>query len=283
MSIMPHWSTRKVSIPGRGETFVRESDGPPGAPTLLLLHGLGATGLLNWRAVLDPLARSYHVLVVDHRGHGRGIRIREPFRLADCADDVAALTETLEIDRFIAVGYSMGGLIAQLLWQRHRDRIEGLVLCATACSFASGERRRLSFAVSPMLNIVGRVAPRRTIRRVTRQWLSDAITDPRIRERVMAEVGSSDPVSLGQAAAAIMRFDSSAWIGDVDVPTSVVLTERDRMVSPTHQRAMASRIRDAVVHNIAADHSFCVTDPTIFVPALQQACASVVERARASR
>jgi pimeloyl-ACP methyl ester carboxylesterase len=246
----------------------------------LLLHGLGATGLLNWRAVLDPLARAYHVLVIDHRGHGRGIRIREPFRLVDCADDVAALTETLEIDRFFAVGYSMGGPIAQLLWRRHRDRIEGLVLCATACRFTSGERRRLSFAISPMLNIVGRVAPRRTIRRVARRWLSDVITDPGIRERVMSEVRSSDPVSVGQAAAAIMRFDSSAWIGDVDVPTSVVLTERDQMVSPTSQRRMASRIRDASVHNIAADHSVCVTGPTIFLPALQQACASVVARAR---
>ena len=73
MSTPPHWSTRKVSIPGRGDTFVRESDGPLSAPTLVLLHGLGATGLLNWRAVLDPLARTYHVVVVDHRGHGRGI------------------------------------------------------------------------------------------------------------------------------------------------------------------------------------------------------------------
>jgi pimeloyl-ACP methyl ester carboxylesterase len=277
------WSEKRVSIPGRGEIFVRESAGPSNAPTLLLLHGLGATGLLNWQPVFEPLSRSYRVLVVDHRGHGRGMRIRSHFRLADCADDVAALTDSLGIDRFYAVGYSMGGPIAQLLWKRHRRRVEGMVLCATACRFASGERRRMSHAFSPLLNFAGRVAPRRTIRRVAQQWLSDAIADPRIRDRVMSEVGSSDPVTVGQAAAAVMRFDSSQWISEVDVPTSVVLTQKDRLVPATSQRAMADQISGSVIHGVAGDHSVCVTQPALFVPALEQACASVVRRARQIR
>ena len=277
------WRERKVTLLGRGEIFVRESTGPPNAPTLLLLHGLGATGLLNWRPVFEPLRRSYRVLVVDHRGHGRGMRIRAPFRLADCADDVAALTESMGIDRFVAVGYSMGGPIAQLLWQRHRRRVEGMVLCATACRFASSDRRRLSHAVTPILNVAGRVAPRRTIRRVAQQYLSDAIADPALRERVMSEVGSSDPVTVGQAAAAVMRFDSSEWISDVDVPTSIVLTQKDRLVSAASQRAMADRISDSVIHGVPGDHSICVTQPSVFVPALEQACASVVRRARQVR
>ena len=272
------WRERAVLLRGRGEIFVRETMGPEGAPTLVLLHGLGATGLLNWSSVFETLAESYRVIVVDHRGHGRGMRIRSHFRLVDCADDVAMLAEQLEIERFIAVGYSMGGPIAQLLWQRHRARIAGLVLCATACQFMSKDRRRLSRAVSPMLNLAGRLAPRRTIRRVTQQWLSDAITDPRTRERVLSEVGSSDPVTISQAAAAVTRFDSSSWISEVDVPTSVVLTERDGLVPAINQRAMADRIRGAVVHSVPGDHSVCVTRPAIFVPALDDACASVARR-----
>jgi hypothetical protein len=35
-------------IPGQGQMMVREHGGPAGAPVLLLLHGLGATGALNW-------------------------------------------------------------------------------------------------------------------------------------------------------------------------------------------------------------------------------------------
>jgi pimeloyl-ACP methyl ester carboxylesterase len=258
---------------------VRDSGGSPGAPTLVLLHGLGATGLLNWRPVLRTLEGAHRVLVVDHRGHGRGMRIRKHFRLADCADDVAALADVLAIDRFYAVGYSMGGPIAQLLWKRHRERVAGLVLCATASQFASEERRRWSHALSPFVNVAGHVAPRRLIRRVARTWLSDAIVDPTIRERVMAEVGSSDPVTVGQAAAAVLRFDSSRWIGRIDVPASVVVTERDQLVRAKHQLAMADAIPHARVHSIPGDHSVCVTHPALFGPALEEACASVVERA----
>ena len=278
-----NWRERRVSLPGRGEIFVRDSIHSSNAPTLLLLHGLGATGLLNWRPVLDSLCRTYRVVVVDHRGHGRGIRIRQPFRLADCADDVAALTESLGIGSFFAVGYSMGGPISQLLWQRHHDRIEGMVLCATACRFASDDRRLASHVISPMLNVAGRVAPRKMIQRAAKAWLSDSILDPRIRDLVMTEVGSSDPVTVGQAAAAVLRFDSSEWISRVDVPTSVVVTEKDRLVPAKHQRAMADLIPGSVIHAIPGDHSVYVTQPGLFRPALEEACASVVRRARGSR
>lgn len=281
-SSLPGWREGRVSLTGRREIFVRENVGRSDAPALVLLHGLGATGLLNWRTVFEALARTYHVVVVDHRGHGRGMRIRTPFRLADCADDAAALMKELGIERFVAVGYSMGGPIAQLLWRRHRDHVEGLVLCATATRFASEDRQRLGRAVSPLLNWAGHLAPRRTIRRVARDWLSDAIVDPRIRERVMAEVGKSDPVTVGQAAAAVLRYDSTRWIRRIDVPTAVVVTERDELVPAKRQRAMADEIPRCVVFPIPGDHSACVTAPAIFVPALEEACASVVGRVRGS-
>ncbi len=50
---------RRVELPGRGTTFVRELPGPPGAPTILLLHGLMASGGLNWFQAFEPLARHF--------------------------------------------------------------------------------------------------------------------------------------------------------------------------------------------------------------------------------
>ena len=47
---------RRVELPGRGTTFIREVEGPPGAPTVLLLHGLMASGGLNWYQAFEPLA-----------------------------------------------------------------------------------------------------------------------------------------------------------------------------------------------------------------------------------
>src|SRR5438132_3426601 len=61
------------------------------------------------RSTLFP----YTTLFRSLRGHGDGIRAGSRFRLEDCADDIAALAEVLGIGRFVAVGYSMGGMVAQ--------------------------------------------------------------------------------------------------------------------------------------------------------------------------
>ncbi len=283
MTTMSRSTGRSVVLPGRGTTFIRETPGPARAPTLVLLHGLGATGGLNWRPAFDSLSRSFRVVAIDHRGHGRGISIREPFRLADCADDVAALADTLELERFVPVGYSMGGPIAQLIWHRHPDRVAGLVLCATACNFAPAERRQLAFAYSRLLKIAGWFAPRSVLRRLAQDWLAGAMTrDPELRSRVMAELGGSDPVAVSQAGAAVARFSSAGWISGIDVPTAVVVTEQDGLVPPERQLQMARMIQGATVHRVPGDHSVCVTRPELFVPALMEACTSVVDRAARS-
>ena len=196
---------------------------------------------------------------------------------------MAALADTLELDRVVPVGYSMGGPIAQLMWHRHPDRVAGLVLCATACNFAPAERRRSAFAYSPLLNVAGRFAPRRVLRRIAQDWLTGAMADPELRSQVMAELSGSDPVAVLQAGAALARFSSADWISGIDVPTAVVVTERDGLVPVERQLQMARMIRDATIHRVPGDHSVCVTQPGLFVPTLMEACTSVADRAAGSR
>src|SRR5690349_755136 len=124
---------RLVELPGRGSTVVWDCPGR-GGPAVLLVHGVTLTAELNWSAVMPSLAGSFRVLAFDQRGHGHGLGWAGQYRLEDCADDVAAVAAALGIQRLIVVGYSMGGLIAQLVWQRHRQLTAGLVLCATARS-----------------------------------------------------------------------------------------------------------------------------------------------------
>ena len=136
---------RAVTLAGRGTTWIHEVAGPPSAPVIVLLHGWSATAELNWHPYLDTLGRHFRVIAMDMRGHGRGIRSEGPFRLDECADDVAALADHLGIDRCAVVGYSMGGAVGQLLWQRHRSLVDGLVFCSTSAAFRSNARLRLLF------------------------------------------------------------------------------------------------------------------------------------------
>ncbi|MEJ7585083.1 MAG: alpha/beta hydrolase [Acidimicrobiales bacterium] len=270
---------RPLDLPGRGTTFIRERPGPPGAPTVLLLHGWTASADLNWFPTYAPLARRFRVLAVDHRGHGRGIRSRERFRLADCADDAAAVVAALGTGPVIAVGYSMGGPIAQLLWHRHRESVAGLVLCATSASFASQAGERMAFLGVGGLAQVARVTPTAVIGRVSERLMTGPIEQGPFGNWVRSELALANPRTLLEAGAAIGRFRSHDWVSQIDVPTAVVVTTADRVVPPRRQERLAEQIPHATVHRVDGDHAVCVTGAERFVPTLRRACESVAARA----
>lgn len=271
---------REIEIPGVGLTRVRDIAGPPDAPAIVLLHGLGATARLNWGPSFRALSEHFRIVAVDHRGHGRGARTWW-FRLEDCADDVAAVADCLGIERFVPVGYSMGGPVAKLVWRRHRSRVMGLVLCATAYRFTRGVPHRVSPALPVLANAV-RLLPLQAHQRMVDNMLL-RVRDERLRERVREEFAGHDPVTVLQAAGAVGSFSSRAWLGEIDVPTAVLVTGRDLTVPPRRQRRMAALIPNSRLLEVDGDHVACVAAADRFVPALVEACAWVTSRPDSSR
>jgi pimeloyl-ACP methyl ester carboxylesterase len=265
-----------VDVPGHGEIRVRDIPGPPGAPALLLLHGLGATGRLNWGACYRPLSEHFRVISLDHRGHGSGLRTSH-FRLEECADDAAAAMAAIGVERVIAVGYSMGGPIASLTWQRHPQLVLGLVLCATARHFVPRRMARLARMTLPMAASALRLVPDAARRHMVQRMLV-RIEHPELRDRVREDFLGHEPATVVQAADALTRFSSHDWIGSVNVPTAVVVTTLDDLVPPIRQRKLAKSIPDAEVFEVEADHDACVRSPA-FAPTLLRACRSVARRA----
>jgi pimeloyl-ACP methyl ester carboxylesterase len=267
----------EIDIPGHGRVVVRDVAGPePGAPVVMLLHGLGATARLNWGPCFRPLSARFRVLALDHRGHGRGLRTRR-FRLEQCADDAAAAADALGVRRFVAVGYSMGGPIASLTWRRHRERVCGLVLCATARHFASRGQARWARLALPAVAELSRLAPGLVRRRMLERMLG-RVEHPQLRDRILEELGGHDPRSVIQASHEVSGFSSHDWIGDVDVPAAVVVTTRDELVPPVRQRKLAASIPGARVFEVEGDHSACVSVPS-FPETLVDACSNVARRA----
>ena len=270
---------REVELEGRGTTFVRELAGPTRAsPTIVLLHGWTASSDLNWFKCYYPLSEHFRVVALDNRGHGGGIRSRKVFRLSDCADDAAALADVLGIDQYIPVGYSMGGPIAQLMWKQHHDRVLGLVLCATAGSFASSREEKLSFAGITGLAALSRLAPAQA-----RQWLTHQLY-------LQRKAGEWEPWAVEQASRhewrmvleagrAIGNFSSRPWLKDVDVPTSVLITMRDHVVPVRRQVQLFESIHQAEAFRVDGDHDACIANADRFVPTLIRAVHSVCERA----
>jgi 3-oxoadipate enol-lactonase len=245
---------------------------------VILLHGLAATGGLNWFAAFGALGQHFRVVALDHRGHGRGLRSPAPFSLDDCADDVVAVADQLGIGTFIPVGYSMGGPIAQLVWRRHPERVDGLVLCATSRDFRGRWHERVQFAGLGLVVTGLRLAPLPAVERLADQ-LPGELTDVASRRWALDELRRHDVRSVLEAAETLGRFSSRDWIGDIDVPVSVVVTSQDRLVPPRRQVKLASSIPTAVMHVVDGTHLAAGTDPDEFADALVDACRLVNRRA----
>jgi 3-oxoadipate enol-lactonase len=262
---------RYVDVPGLGELFVRDSGGA--GPVVLLLHGWMFASDLNWAQQYGPLVRAgYRVLAMDHRGHGRGLRSRDRFTLAACADDAAALLAALDAPPAVAVGYSMGGPVAQLLAQRHPDRVAGVVLCATAMDWQD-PRQKAFWRTMGLLRVLIAAHPRtfwRTVMRAGGRSAPEAAW-------VAAELSRGRARELAEAGRELGRFDSAPWIGGLSCPAAVVVTARDRLVPPRKQRALAAALRVRPVE-VQADHDACAAAAGAFNRGLLSAVAHVVRR-----
>jgi 3-oxoadipate enol-lactonase len=266
---------RRVRLPGRGTTFVCDVAGPIGAPTVVLLHGLGATASINWAGAFDALSSQFRVVALDQAGHGRGVRSTLPFRLEDCADDVARLADVLRIDRAICVGYSMGGPVALLARRRHPSLVGGLVLCATSARFA--EERPVNSPIGSAMAASLRLTPPAVRRRLGQTAVRYAARNSAMSQALIDEVRGHDPAALIEAGRALGNFDARPWLGELCCPTASIVTTRDRLVPSSRQLELARATR-ASVYYVHADHLGAVGDRQQFLPARSAACQSVAFR-----
>jgi pimeloyl-ACP methyl ester carboxylesterase len=273
---------RWLDLPRRGRTWLTDAPGPtPDAPAIVLLHAVGCTGQLTWFPAIPHLAKRYRVITFDQRWHGRGIT-SERFLISDCADDVAAVIDALELDQPIIAGYSMGSVIAQRVWRQHRDVVGGLILAASTGHFRTNGRERIFHAGMELgMGLSATLSRSAVVNRASVAAVEAIDADSSDTARwAMNQWRSSSPWAVGQAVASLGRHHSTPWLSHVDVPTAIVVTAKDRVIPPERQLNLAARIPGATVHQAQCGHAGCVLEYKEFVPALLEAAYATSARMR---
>lgn len=110
-----------------------ETSGDDRRPPLLLINPLGTT-VEYWEHMLESLESRHWVIRFDLRGHGGSASDSpvEPYLVDDIAHDALAILDALDVPRARVMGSSLGGMVAATLAARAPERVERLILAATA-------------------------------------------------------------------------------------------------------------------------------------------------------
>jgi pimeloyl-ACP methyl ester carboxylesterase len=111
---------------GSLELHVAE-DGDPGAPPILLLHGITSFGG-TWDWIVPALVERFRVLRLDFRGHGSSDRAPGEYTTDGYVSDAVAAIEQAAGAPCIVMGHSLGGATAAALTQRHADLVVAAVM-----------------------------------------------------------------------------------------------------------------------------------------------------------
>lgn len=224
-----------------GALTIGYDDVGSGVP-LVLLHGFPHDRTL-WSHQLPALAEQCRCIAMDLRGFGES-SVCPPYSMDQYADDVAALLDSLGIDRAVIGGLSMGGYVALTLWRRHPERVRAFVLVDTrggADTDAARTKRRAQIKQvrSTGMHAIVDELLRGQLGKTTRE------RQPEIIEglRRMLLHAPADGVA-GALEAMATRPGSANTLESIDVPTLIVVGEEDVLTPPGESRAMHALISE---------------------------------------
>jgi long-chain acyl-CoA synthetase len=185
--------------------------------TLVFIHGFGGQAS-QWQYQLQKFSLENRVIALDLRGHGLSEAPSSGYDLEQLIVDLETALVLLKVKgKFVLVGHSFGGAIATEYAVKHPDRVERLILIATASEFK----------LQPMLQLILRLPPSllRSIQPFTKKWLFAPL--PVIKQLYFRSMASWNGLERFQA---------------LSVPTMVIRGHRDIVFD----RARFEKVNEAV-------------------------------------
>lgn len=226
-------------------------------PALVFANSLG-TDFRIWDKVAALLESDFRLLLYDKRGHGLSEATKQPYKLADHVNDLAALVDHLEIGPAVFVGVSVGGMIVQGLAALRPDLVRALVLCDTAHRIGTEEMwngRIEAVNGKGIASIADGIMAR---------WFTPAYATPQNPEFVgyTAMLTRTDRDGYAGTCAALRDADLTESSRALKVPTLCLVGDQDGSTPPDLVRELAGLIPGARLEVIRdAGHLPCIEQP----------------------
>jgi 3-oxoadipate enol-lactonase len=245
--------------------------------TVVLIHAVGYD-LTYWDRQIEVLQADYNVVAFDLPGHGNSPGKASDWSFDYAAALVASLIEHVGIGPIHLVGISFGGMIAQATVLARPELVSTLTLIGTACTFPSAVREGMK-ARAQTIRTSGMAA---VMQSSLERWYTATTREhrPDIIDRVCKTVLADDPETQAAIWEIVSNFEVRERLGEIKVPTLVLVGEQDPSTPPSAALVLAEGISGAKVVVIpGASHLVTVEAPSEVNAALQ----AFLARARLTR
>jgi 3-oxoadipate enol-lactonase len=222
---------------------------------LVFLHYWGGTHR-TWNKVAAELETSHRIVTYDMRGWGKSGAAADGYSITALADEAQALIEYLEISKYVLVGHSMGGKVAQLVAARNPQGLAGLVLVApatpTPSHFPEEAKQQQIHAYDNRETVLQTIA-----------FLTARTPDAELVEQIVEDSLSGTPEAKLAWPTSAIDEDISAAVSNISVPTLVLAGELDRLDSiEQHRREVIAKIPGAKLEIIPhSGHLLPIDEP----------------------
>ena len=227
---------------------VVEHPGDPGAPVVLLIHGLVDSGA-SFDGVARELVPEHTVLTYDRRGWGRSRADAPPRSLSEQADDAIAV---LDGRRATVVGHSYGGVVGLMTAIRRPDVVASLAIFEPTVPFTDwwpdyDEMMRRSADLGPLFKRWSIGQPRRTPDERAADDVSMALDFSFVAEPPFAFADVEIPCLVGGSVDTTpWDYESGARLAAILDAPLVSFEDAGHTVHRTHPREFADFVRRAV-------------------------------------
>ena len=216
-----------------GDTVVQVSG--EGAP-LVFVHGFTTTAEF-WREQVEAFSAHHQTIRINLPGHGRSPRPEgRKYTIDAFVEDVLKVYRALDIEAAILVGLSMGGTVAQSFTLAYPERVRALVLVG-ATPHGLGADVNVDNVLKAIDDFGVVAASQKVIERSFGSTSSQNLI-----EFAKNEVAQTPAFVAREAIASLNASDSRARLGEIHVPTLVVVGDEDIITPPSESQALAKCI-----------------------------------------
>jgi 3-oxoadipate enol-lactonase len=256
---MNPWTTERI-----GPAPFLAVDHTGSGELLVFLHGIGGNRT-NWHDQLPAFGEHFHAVAWDARGYGGSDDYEGPLTFSDYTHDLARVLDHFGARKAHIVGLSMGGRIAMDFAEKYPDRLLTLTLCDTHRGVAhfSDEKRRefLRLRKEPLI----KGGQPKDIAVPVAKTLIGPKASPEAFQRLVDSLTALHKESYMKSLDATVLSDSHDRLGDIRVPTHVVVGGGDRLTTPEMAQDLVSLIPDATLTVIPeAGHLCNIEEPELF-------------------